>query len=57
MDFAYSHNAEMMRDTLRTFMERHLLPQNAAWHRLADRGIYPLEIVEPLKERAKEAGL
>jgi len=57
VDFSYSQNAELMCDTLRTFMERHVLPQNTAWHRLVDQGTYPLDIIEPLKARAREAGL
>ena len=34
-----------------------MLPENTRWHRLAESGVYPLEVVEPLKERAKAEGL
>lgn len=57
MDFAYSpENLEMQR-TLRRFMDNEVLPRNRDWHRLADGGTYPLEVVEPLKARARELGL
>ncbi|MDY0067170.1 MAG: acyl-CoA dehydrogenase family protein [Steroidobacteraceae bacterium] len=57
MDFGYAHKTELMRNTLRRFMDDYVLPQNAAWRRLADSGTYPLDIIEPLKARAREAGL
>jgi acyl-CoA dehydrogenase len=57
MDFSFSPEAELMRDTLRRFMDRHVLPADREWHRLAESGIYPLAVVEPLKARAREAGL
>jgi len=31
---------------LRTFMEDHVLPTDAEWHRLAEAGSYPLKVVE-----------
>ena len=51
-----SDNLEMQR-TLRRFMDKHLLPQNQAVHRAWDQGRVPLEIIEPLKALAREAGL
>jgi acyl-CoA dehydrogenase len=38
-------------------MDRHVLPQNREWQRLADSGVYPSSVIEPLKVLAKEAGL
>jgi len=57
MDFEFSPEALAMQDTLKKFMQRHVLPANREWHRLADSGTYPLDVIEPLKKLAKEAGL
>ncbi len=57
MDFQYSEDNLQMQRTLRQFMDRHVLPQNQAWLRLADSGVYPTAVIEPLKLLAKEAGL
>jgi acyl-CoA dehydrogenase len=46
-----------MQQTLRRFIEREVLPANDAWHRLAEAGSYPLAVVEPLKAKARAAGL
>lgn len=57
MDFEYSpENLEMQR-TLRRFLDEEVLPRNRDWHRIADEGRYPTEVVEPLKARARELGL
>ncbi|WP_420473629.1 acyl-CoA dehydrogenase family protein [Noviherbaspirillum sp. ST9] len=57
MDFEFSPDAQAMQDTLKKFMQRHVLPANREWHHLADSGTYPLQVIEPLKKLAKEAGL
>ncbi|WP_372659530.1 acyl-CoA dehydrogenase family protein [Hydrogenophaga sp.] len=57
MDFQYSEDNLQLQHTLRAFMDRHVLPQNAEWHRLANSGTYPSAVIEPLKALAKEAGL
>ena len=57
MDFEYSADGHEMQRTLRRFMDRHVLPVNRRWHRLAEAGTYPLEVIEPLKALAREAGL
>ena len=57
MDFQFPPDVVTMQDTLRRFMERHVLPANAAWHRQAHAGTYPLAVIEPLKALAREAGL
>ena len=43
----------MLQDRLREFMRRFVLPQNGAWHRSAQAGAYPSEVIEPLKARAR----
>src|SRR5512135_3758720 len=57
MDFEYSPDVQAMQQTLRRFMKREVLPANSRWHDLADAGTYPLDVVEPLKARARAAGL
>ena len=57
MEFDDSHENRQMQQTLRQFMHRHVLPAQGRWHDLADAGTYPLEVIEPLKSMAREAGL
>ncbi len=57
MDFEFSPEVQAMQQTLRRFVEREVLPADAEWHRLADAGSYPLAVIEPLKSKAKAAGL
>ena len=57
MDFAYPEDSQQMQRSLRTFMQRHVLPANRAWHQLADAGQYPSAVVEPLKDLAREASM
>jgi acyl-CoA dehydrogenase len=57
LDFQYSEDNQQMQRTLRQFLDRHVLPQNREWQRLADSGVYPSSVIEPLKALAKEAGL
>ena len=42
---------------LSAFMAEHILPNDRRWNALAEAGTYPLDVVEPLKARAREAGL
>jgi acyl-CoA dehydrogenase len=57
MDFQYSEDNLQMQRTMRQFMDRHVLPQNAEFNRLAHSGVYPTSVIEPLKALAREAGL
>ena len=57
MDFAYSDKVEALRTQMTRFMDGHVVPANIPWHRLYAKGIYPLEVLEPLKAKAKAAGL
>ncbi|SDN83694.1 acyl-CoA dehydrogenase [Lutimaribacter pacificus] len=57
MDFEYSPRTKEYVERLEDFMQAHILPANARFHELASQGIYPLEVLEPLKARAFEAGL
>jgi acyl-CoA dehydrogenase len=57
LDFQFSEDNQQLQRTLRQFMDDHVLPQNREWQRLADSGVYPSSVIEPLKALAKEAGL
>lgn len=57
MDFQYSSKVLTLQEELKRFMEQRVLPANADWNRVADSGMYPLDIVEPLKAEAKALGL
>ncbi len=57
MDFAYSAKVEALRAGLTRFMDDHILPENRRWNELAEAGTYPVDVVEPLKARARQLGL
>jgi acyl-CoA dehydrogenase len=57
MNFEHSERAQALQATLREFMDVHVLPADAEWRKQADRGLYPMELVDSLKARAREAGL
>ncbi|MDD5325968.1 MAG: acyl-CoA dehydrogenase family protein [Polaromonas sp.] len=57
MDFAPSPRAQDLRQRLEAFMQRYLLPYNAAWHRSVQEGVYPPPFIEDLKALAREEGL
>lgn len=57
MNFEYSPKSRDMLAKLQDFMDTHVLPANHRFHELANQGIYPLEVIEPLKAKAFEAGL
>jgi acyl-CoA dehydrogenase len=57
MDFAHSPEVEALKKRLAAFMQQEVMPQHRRWLEIADGGVYPLEVIEPLKTRAKAAGL
>ena len=57
MDFAYSPKVDALREQVRDFMDRHILPANAAFHAEVAAGRFPLAILDDLKAKAKAAGL
>lgn len=57
MDFAHSPRAQDLRQRLEAFMQRYLLPYNAAWHASVQDGVYPPPFLEDLKALAREEGL
>lgn len=57
MDFEYTPRTKELLARLRAFIADHVLPANRRYHELADQGVYPLEVIEPLKAKAYQAGL
>ncbi|MDE1950274.1 MAG: acyl-CoA dehydrogenase family protein [Burkholderiales bacterium] len=57
MDFAPSPRALELDARLRRFMDDLILPTLAEWQRWDEAGVYPLDLVEPLKAQARELGL
>lgn len=57
MDFAFSPAVEALRRELLAFMDDHVLPADPAFREAAQAGRHAMEILEPLKELARERGL
>jgi len=57
MDFEFSPDKLALQARVRDFMQRLVLPSNRDWHRWADEGVYPLDVIEPIKAQAKALGL
>ncbi|WP_088280839.1 acyl-CoA dehydrogenase family protein [Ideonella sp. A 288] len=57
MDFAPSARSQALLGALQRFMDDLVVPSMPDWHRWADAGAYPLDVVEPLKARARALGL
>jgi acyl-CoA dehydrogenase len=57
MDFAFSPRVQVLQAQVQRFMDDLVLPSNRDWQRYADAGYYPSDVVEPLKQQARAAGL
>jgi len=57
MDFAHSPETLDLLQRLRQFMDRYVLPHNAAWHQAVRQGQYPPPFLEDLKTLARDEGL
>ena len=57
MDFAHPPHVVQLQVQVRRFLDDALLPANAQWQRYAAAGVYPLDVVEPLKHQAQSLGL
>jgi acyl-CoA dehydrogenase len=57
MDFEHSPRAQALLHQLEAFLERYVLPHNAAWHQAVQQGTYPPPFLEDLKTLAREEGL
>ena len=57
MDFAHSSRVVQLQIQVRRFLDDLVLPANAQWLRYAAAGVYPLDVIEPLKAQARALGL
>jgi acyl-CoA dehydrogenase len=57
MDFSYSPRAAEMQARLQRFMDDLVVPSMVDWNRYADAGVYPLDVLEPIKRAARGDGL
>ncbi len=57
MNFEHSPLAQALQQHMGEFMQRYVLPHNAAWHQSVQQGIYPPPFLEDLKSLAREEGL
>ena len=57
MDFDYSTLARTLQQRVQRFMDDLVLPSHRDWQRYAEAGIYPTDVIEPLKAQARAAGL
>jgi acyl-CoA dehydrogenase len=57
MDFEYSPQVQASRRRLEDFIERYVLPCNAAWHHSVAQGVFPPPFMNDLKSLAKSEGL
>jgi len=56
MDFEYSAQTQQRCVALRAFVERYLLPYNAAWQQSVAQGVFPPPFLQDLKALAKSEG-
>jgi len=56
LHFEYPEDTRQMQATLQAFMQQHVIPRYHDFDRIAATGIYPSEVVEPLKALARAAG-
>src|SRR5690606_32303180 len=54
MDFAYSAKTEGLRQQVRGFLDQHIVPRLAQWHREVSGGQFPVSFMADLKALAKE---
>jgi alkylation response protein AidB-like acyl-CoA dehydrogenase len=57
MDFSPSPRARQWHARLQAFIDRYLLPYNAAWHQCVKDDVFPPPFIDDLKALAKEEGL
>jgi acyl-CoA dehydrogenase len=57
MDFAYSDKVRALQAQLLAFMDRHVLPADAEFRRIAEGGEFPLAVMDDLKAKAQAEGL
>jgi len=57
MFFSYSPKVRDWCSKLQSFMDTHVIPKDGDWHMSAEKGIYPLILINELKVQAQSEGL
>jgi acyl-CoA dehydrogenase len=57
MDFDYSRRTLELSDRLRAFMREEVAARDADWRALAQKGTFPLAVIDDLKRKARELSL
>lgn len=57
MNFEFPPETQALQAKMAAFIANEVAPRDAAWQEAARQGRVPMEIVDPLKEKAKAAGL
>lgn len=57
MDFQWPADTVEMQRTLRRFLDERIVPRLRDYERIAASGTYPSEVIEPLKQQARDNGL
>jgi len=57
MDFQWPNDTQEMQRTLRRFLDEKIVPRLRDYEHIAASGTYPSEVIEPLKQQARDAGL
>lgn len=57
MDFSYTPRVKDLCARLQAFMDNHVHPANAEYHRIVETGAYPEALIDGLKEKARAEGL
>ena len=57
MDFEPSPTSTQLARRVQRFIDDLVLPSIPDWFRYADAGVYPLDVIEPLKQQARALGL
>ncbi len=57
MHFAHTDRVTQLQERLQRFMDDLVIPAHAQWQRYEEAGVYPLDVIEPLKAQARALGL
>lgn len=57
MDFSYSPRTQALRQQVRGFLDKHIVPRLGEWQREVAAGSYPVSFMDDLKALAREEGL
>ena len=57
MDFEYSETTQRLRGVVQGFIDDNVAPRDAEWQAEAHAGVFPLAVVDSIKQSAKRKGL